>query len=243
MAASPNPFTLATHMADRLRINEWALEDRPREKMLEKGAESLTEAELLAILIGSGSSDETAVDLMRRVMKDRGNSLRALGRMTLGELTSYKGLGPAKAITILAACELGKRRLREPAEERESFTSSEALYRYFRSRMMDFSVEQCHLLMLDTKHQFLGYSVVAQGGLNSSPVDIRVVLRQALLQGSVSIVFCHNHPTGNPKPSRMDDDLTQRLLRACEVVGIRLLDHIVLGDGTYYSYFDEGQLR
>ena len=225
-----------------LSINEWAEEDRPREKLMEKGAAALSEAELLAILIGSGSKRESAVDLMRRVMKDNGNSLKALGRMTLQDLTRYKGMGPAKGVTIMAACELGKRRMREPADVRQQIATSQDLYEYFRSRMMDLSTEECHLMLLDMKHQVLGYSVVGQGGINYSTADVRVVLRQALLSGATSIAFCHNHPSGNPHPSRHDDELTSTLDKACKAVAVQLLDHIVLGDNCYYSYHDEGKL-
>jgi len=226
----------------RLSINEWAVEDRPREKLIEKGPEALSEAELLAILIGSGSTKESAVDLMRRVLSDHGNSLKALGRMSISELCTYKGVGEAKAVTIMAACELGKRRMREPADSKPKIESSLDLFRYFRSRMMDLSNEQCHVMMLDVKHQIIGYTIVSQGGIASSSVDIRVVLRQALLSGATSIVFCHNHPSGNPQPSRQDNDLTYRLNKACEAVNIKLIDHIVLGDNDYYSYYDNGKI-
>lgn len=227
---------------ERLSINEWALEDRPREKLLEKGPEALSEAELLAILIGSGSPKESAVDLMRRVMNDHANSLKQLGRMSLQELTAYNGLGPAKAVTIMAACELGKRRMREPADEKQAVTSSEDLFRLFRSRMMDLRQEQCHMLLLDVKNHVVGYHVVSSGGVTSSQVDVRVVLRQALLSGAVSLAFCHNHPSGNPKPSGHDDDLTSQLALACKAVNIKLIDHIVLGDNQYFSYYDAGKL-
>lgn len=225
-----------------LSIHEWAEEDRPREKLLEKGAAALSEAELLAILIGSGSKRESAVDLMRRIMNDQGNSLKALGRMTLQDLTRYKGMGPAKAVTIMAACELGKRRMREPADAKQQITTSQDLYEYFRSRMMDLTTEECHLLLLDIKNQVIGYTVVSQGGISYSLTDVRVVLRHALLSGATSIVFCHNHPSGNPHPSRQDDELTTSLDKACKAVAIRLLDHIVLGDNCYYSYHDEEKL-
>lgn len=227
---------------EKLNINEWAPEDRPREKLLAKGPQALSEAELLAILIGSGSTSESAVDLMRRILGDRGNSLKALGRMTLSELVAYKGVGEAKAVTIMAACELGKRRMREPANERMRMESSDDLYQQFRSYMMDLHVEECHLLALNAHNEVRGHVVVAQGGISSTTVDVRVVLKKAILLDAVSIAFCHNHPSGNPLPSRQDDDLTRRLLQACQAVNIHLLDHVVLGDGRYYSYHDAGKL-
>ena len=163
---------------EKLNINEWAPEDRPREKLLAKGPQALSEAELLAILIGSGSTSESAVDLMRRILGDRGNSLKALGRMTLSELVAYKGVGEAKAVTIMAACELGKRRMREPADERMRMESSDDLYQQFRSYMMDLHVEECHLLALNAHNEVRGHVVVAQGGISSTTVDVRVVLKK-----------------------------------------------------------------
>lgn len=227
---------------ERQSINEWAPEDRPREKLIAKGPGVLSEAELLAILIGSGSTNESAVDLMRRILSDHGNSLKVLGRMTLTELVAYKGVGEAKAVTIMAACELGKRRMREPADERMRIETSNDLYLQFRSYMMDLNVEECHMLVLNTRNEVCSHIVVSQGGINNAMVDVRVVLRQAILAGAISIAFCHNHPSGNPLPSRQDDDLTQRLLCACQAVNIILMDHIILGDGQYYSYHDMGKI-
>lgn len=228
--------------SSRLAITEWNESERPREKFMEHGAHALTKAELLAILIGSGSPRETSVDLMRRILKDHGDSLQALGRMSLQELISYKGIGEAKAITIMAACELGKRRMMEQAQEKTHITDSHDLYHYFRPRMMDLNVEQCHLLLLDNKNQVLGYEVVSTGGMTNSIVDPRVVLRQALLASATSIAICHNHPSGHVKPSREDDNLTHRMSEACQAIGLRFVDHIVLGDGDYYSYFDNGKI-
>lgn len=226
----------------RLAITEWALDERPREKLMAKGAEALSEAELLAILIGSGNPRESAVDLMRRVMKDHGDSLTALGRMSLQELMAYKGVGEAKAVTIIAACELGKRRMSEQAADRTSFTCSDEFFDLFRPRMMDLNVEQCHMLTLDIKLRLIGYHVISTGGIASSQVDVRVVLRKALLDSATAVVFCHNHPSGSPQPSRQDDELTASLQKACNAVSIRLLDHIVLGADDYYSYHDHDKL-
>lgn len=226
----------------RLAINEWAEEDRPREKLMAHGAESLSQAELLAILIGSGTPKESAVDLMERILQDHCGSLGAVGRMTLQELMSYKGIGEAKAITILAACELGKRRMNEKVSEKLSFENSEDLYEYFRPRMMDLNVEQCHLLLLDIKRHPIGYKVVSTGGISSSSVDVRVVLQHAILGGAVNVVFCHNHPSGSARPSRDDDGITRKLKTAFDAVSINMLDHIIVGQGAYYSYYDEGKL-
>lgn len=228
--------------APRGGINKWAEEDRPREKLMSLGAEALDEPELLAILIGSGNAKESAVDLMRRILSDHFNSLAALGRMSIEELMSYKGIGEAKAISIMAACELGKRRMKEKVEELQVIQSSEDLFAYFQPRMMDLNVEQCHVLMLDVKHHPIGYKVISSGGIASSPVDVRVVMRQVLLSGAISFAFCHNHPSGSPQPSRDDNQLTDKLKEASRAVGLTMLDHIVVGLGTYYSYHDEGRI-
>lgn len=224
-------------------INKWAEEDRPREKLMALGVEALSEVELLAILIGSGNAQESAVDLTKRILTDHCDSLASLGRMSIEELMSYKGIGEAKAISIMAACELGRRRMKETAEELEVVSSSDDLFAYFHPRMMDLTVEQCHVLMLDTKHHPIGYKIISTGGIASSPVDIRVVLRQVLLSGASSFAFCHNHPSGSPTPSIDDENLTNRLLDACRSVGLTLVDHIIVGLGTYYSFYDNGKIR
>lgn len=233
-------------MLGKTNIKEWAAEDRPREKLEERGPESLTTAELLAILIGSGNTEESAVDLMRRLMADCDGSLNTLGRMTIKELTDarYKGIGPAKAITIIAACELGKRRMRESAPMRTKVTCSEQFYDLFRPHMMDLSHEECHMLLLNVKYEVMGHELVSKGGLTEANLDVRYVLRQALLHQATAIAIAHNHPSGSCQPSRADDELTSRLREACRVVGIKLLDHLVIADGdrNYYSYHDNSKL-
>jgi len=227
-------------------IKEWAEVDRPREKLESRGPGALTEAELLAILIGSGNTEESAVDLMRRLMADCDGSLNTLGRMTIAELTDgrYKGIGPAKAITIMAACELGKRRMKEEAPVRSKISDSADIYEYFRPRLMDLSHEECHVLLLNVKHEILGHEVVSRGGLSEACVDIRLVLRHALLHQATSIALAHNHPSGSCQPSKADDDLTSRLREACRTVGIKLLDHLVIADGkdNYYSYYNHSKI-
>jgi len=227
-------------------IKEWAEADRPREKLELRGPGALTEAELLAILIGSGNTEESAVDLMRRLMADCDGSLNTLGRMTIQELTDgrYKGVGPAKAITIMAACELGKRRMKEGVPLRHKVSDSADIYEYFRPRLMDLSHEECHVLMMNVKHEIIGHEVASRGGLSEASVDIRLVLRYALLHQATSIALAHNHPSGNCQPSRADDELTKRLRDACRTVGIKLIDHIVIADGddNYYSYYNHSKL-
>lgn len=244
---------------DKLNINQWAEEDRPREKMILKGAASLSNAELLAILIGSGSADETAVELMRRVLSDCGNSLRALGRMSIEELCGsitvkdeqtgvskkvhrYKGLGPAKAVTIMAACELTRRRLQEEAAEKPAILSSDDLFAYFKPRMQDLSHEECYALLLNQACRVTDCVLIGKGGLTETSVDIRLVLREALVRQAPVVALAHNHPSGNPRPSADDNRLTDKLQKACQMMNIRLIDHIIVADERYYSYSKEGLL-
>ena len=225
-----------------MNINEWALEDRPREKMMARGAAALSKAELLAILIGSGSTDETAVDLMRRVLSDCGDSLKHLSRMKMEELTRYKGLGPAKAITLMAACELGRRRESEPEEEVRKMGSSRDIAAYFRPLLQDLSYEECHVMLLKQDYSLIETYMLSRGGIAESAVDVRLILGRALLKDAPAIVLCHNHPSGNLSPSKADALLTRRLKEACDVMGIRLLDHVIVSDRGYYSFNDEGRI-
>lgn len=229
-------------MNGKLNINQWAEEDRPREKMMLHGAGALSNAELLAILIGSGSTDESAVELMRKVLADYRNSLSELGKSGVEELCRYKGIGPAKAITLLAASELGRRRKEEGTLERLQVRSSEDIYRLFYPLMCDLPVEECWVLLLNQAGKVIDRIRISQGGLASTAVDIRCVLREALIRRAVSMVLCHNHPSGNLRPSREDDRLTESLRQAAVTVNLRLLDHVIVTDGKYYSYADEGRV-
>lgn len=229
-------------MNGKLNINQWAEEDRPREKMMLHGAGALSNAELLAILIGSGSTDESAVELMRKVLADYRNSLSELGKSGVEELCRYKGIGPAKAITLLAASELGRRRKEEGTLERLQVRSSEDIYRLFYPLMCDLPVEECWVLLLNQAGKVIDRIRISQGGLASTAVDIRCVLREALVRRAVSMVLCHNHPSGNLRPSREDDRLTESLRQAAVTVNLRLLDHVIVTDGKYYSYADEGRI-
>ena len=222
-------------MTDRLSINQWAEEDRPREKMMMHGASSLSNAELLAILIGSGNTDESAVELMRKVLDKYNNSLSALGKCSVSDLCKFKGIGPAKAITILAASELGKRRKDEKQEERKPIRSSEDIYSYFHPIMCDLPIEECWVMFLNQASKVIDITRISQGGLASTQVDVRVILREALLKRATSMILTHNHPSGNVRPSTDDDRLTQALFQASKVMNIRMLDHVIVADGAYYS--------
>ena len=225
-----------------MNINEWAEQDRPREKLIARGAAALTDAELLAILIGSGSSGESAVELMRRILADCDGRLKRLGRLKLEDLTAYKGMGPAKAVTLMAACELGRRRESEPQEEKVHILRSTDVAAYFRPILQDLPYEECHLMLLKQDLSLLETSMLSRGGIAGSAVDVRLILQRALLKGAPVLALCHNHPSGNLRPSTQDRQLTAALASACKIIGIRLQDHVIVSDRGFYSFSDEGAI-
>ena len=222
-------------------IKEWAVDDRPREKAMKNGISTLSKSELLAILVGVGNDEESAVDLMKRVLESCGNSISELARLSADDLCSFRGIGPAKAISIMAACELWKRR-EEREGEQVCIASSRDLYNYFHPILCDSPVERCYVMLLNRMNRVIDHVLIGSGGLTATVVDIRLVMREALMKRATTIALCHNHPSGNIKPSREDDKLTENLCQACKVMNIRMLDHIVLTDGAYYSYNDEARL-
>lgn len=225
----------------KLSITELSAEDRPREKFMAHGAKALSKAELLAILIGSGNADENAVQLMQRVLADYGDSLAALQRQSVETLCTYKGVGPAKAVTILAACSLAAR-CAEEDNRVERIGKSEDIYHYFCHRIGNLSHEESHVLLLNHQLCVVGARLISRGGITGTVVDIRMVLKEALLANATRIALCHNHPSGSLKPSRDDDALTERLRKAAEAVDIRLIDHVIVTAHGYYSYADEQRL-
>lgn len=229
-------------MTDKLSINQWAEEDRPREKLMRLGAEALSNAELLAILIGSGSPKETAVELMKRVLNGCNNNLNTLGKRTIHELCQYNGIGEAKAISILAACELGKRRQAEKAEERKSLGSASAIYEYMHPKMQDLDTEEAWILLMNQNYKLIKAERISHGGITETAVDVRIIIREALLNNATVVAFCHNHPSNNLRPSNDDNRLTQRIKSACDTMRLYFLDHLIITDGAYYSYHEEGKL-
>lgn len=229
-------------MEKKLNINQWAEEDRPREKMTLHGAGALSNAELLAILIGSGNTEESAVELMRKILEQYHNNLGMLGKADIDELCRFKGIGPAKAITILAASELGRRRADEKPRERKQIKSSQDIYEVFHPVMCDLPVEEFWVMLLNQSLKVIDRIRISQGGLTSTQADVRCILREALLKRAVGIVLCHNHPSGNTTPSREDTRLTELLCRAAETMNIKVIDHVIVTDGSYFSYADEGKL-
>lgn len=225
-----------------ITIARWAEEDRPREKLMQNGPGVLSDSELLAILIGSGSTRESAVSLMQRILADCGNNLNTLGKMSLHELMRYNGIGEAKAVTILAACELGKRRHATPAAVRPDLGSASAAYDYMLPKMQDLDVEEAWVLLMNQRFHLIKAVRLSHGGLSETAVDVRIVMREAILAGATVLTLCHNHPSGNCRPSGDDDRLTQKIRKACETMRIYMADHIIVTDGCYYSYAEEGRL-
>lgn len=229
-------------MNEKLTIAQWSSDDQPREKLRDLGPDALSDSELLAILVGSGSTKETAVELMKRVLSDCQNNLNTLGKKTIRELCEYNGIGEAKAITILAACELGKRRQREKAEERKELGSATAIYELMHPQLQDLDVEEFWALYMNQHHRLIKKVRISHGGITETAVDVRIIMREAVLANCTVLAVCHNHPSGNLVPSKADDDLTRRIRRACEVMRIYFLDHVIITDGRYFSYHEQGKI-
>ena len=226
---------------EKLNINQWAKEDRPREKMADLGTEALSNAELLAILIGSGSTDESAVELMKHVLADCNNNLNTLGKKAIHDLTKYKGIGEAKAITILAACELGKRRQAESPEERPDLSTATKIYRHMHHIMQDLDVEEFWVLLMNQHYRLIKKVKISHGGITETAVDIRIIFKEAVLANATILAVCHNHPSGNLTPSRADEELTKSIQKACELMRIYFMDHVIVTDGQYYSFHELGK--
>ena len=227
---------------EKLTINQWNEDDRPREKMERLGAEALSNAELLAILIGSGSPQENAVELMKHILSDCKNNLNTLGKKTIHDLCEYNGVGPAKAITILAACELGKRRQSAQAEERPQLNSPDAIYNLLHPKMQDFDVEEAWIVLLNQNFRLIAYKSISHGGISETAVDVRLIMKEAILHNATVLALAHNHPSNNIRPSNEDDRITERVKNACDTMRIYFLDHIIMADGQYFSYRDSGKL-
>ena len=228
-------------MNSRLTIANWSEDDQPREKLRDKGPQALSNAELLAILIGSGTTGVSAEELMQDVLNGCNNNLNTLGKKTISDMMAYKGIGEAKAITILAACELGKRRQQEQPEERPDLGTATRIYNLMHPVLQDLDVEEFWLLLMNQNYRLIKKLRIAHGGISEVSVDIRILMREAVLANATVIAVCHNHPSGSIKPSKADDQLTQSIKRACEIMRLHLLDHVILADGQYYSYHENGK--
>ena len=223
-------------------IKNWAEDDRPREKLIQKGKVSLSDAELLAILIGSGSRNQSAVDLCKKILSGAGNSLSELGKLSINQLTGYKGIGQAKAVAIVAALELGRRRRTEEALEKKKITSSASVFELMQPIIGELPHEEFWIIYLNNSNKVIDQLQLSKGGITGTLVDVRLALKKALELGATSIILSHNHPSGNLSPSSADKQLTQKLKTAGESLDIKILDHIIVTEKSYFSFADEGLL-
>lgn len=227
---------------EHVAMRDITTDDRPREKLLKMGAEKLSRAELLAILIGSGSTRQNATELMTDIISDCGGQLMNLDHMSIEELMSYNGIGLAKAVTIKAALELGNRRVNETMTTAKTFNNAETTYRFMKHKIANLTHEECWALMLNNKSRLLKLARLSQGGRTSTLVDVRILLKQAIMAEAICVILVHNHPSGGLSPSRDDDRLTESVKSALQAVSIQLLDHVIIADGGYYSYVENGRL-
>ena len=225
-----------------MTIKAWAEEDRPREKMLQKGKNNLSDAELLAILISSGNREETAVGLAQRILKSIGQNLNQLGKQSISDLMQFKGIGQAKAIIIAAALEIGRRRQLSLIKERPQMRSSRDAYNLIAPLLQDLSKEEFWILLLNRSNRFIGRVCISTGGVSGTVVDAKVIFKKAIESLASSVILCHNHPSGNLRPSQADIDITRKLRRAGESLDIAVLDHLIIADSGYFSFADEGKL-
>jgi len=223
-----------------LSIKEWSLEDRPREKLLNKGISTLSDAELIAIIIRMGTRDESAVELAKRILNSVENNLNELGKLSVEDLQKYKGMGEAKAIGIVAALELGRRRKLSESMARKKIASSKDIYDIFHPLLADLPNEEFWIILLNRSNKIIERQKISQGGISGTVTDIRIILKIALEKLASSLILCHNHPSGNPKPSEADITITNKIKESGKLMDISLLDHIIVTDGYYYSFADEG---
>jgi len=231
-----------TNYFPKLTIKNWAEEDKPREKLLLKGKIALSNAELIAILIGSGNMEESAVGLAKRILHLAENNLDGLGRLSVGEFMKLKGIGEAKAISIVAALELGRRRQAADIKMRNKITCSQDAYELMAPVLADLNIEQFWVAFLNQANKLLGKSQVSSGGIAGTVADPRVIFKEALSSGCTSVVLFHNHPSGNLKPSNADIDLTTKLKNAGTLLDISVIDHLIISHTGFYSFADEGKL-
>ncbi len=227
----------------KLSIKNWALEDRPREKMVSKGLSSLSNAELIAILIGSGNRDETAVDVSKRILNDVSNNLNELGKLSIEKLKrDYRGIGEAKAICIVAAMELGRRRKLEQAKEKPKISGSTDVYDIMHPILADLPYEEFWILLLNRANKVMSIQKISQGGVAGTVMDSKIIMKAAIDSLASSIILCHNHPSGNIMPSQQDKNITQKVKQAGVIMDIPILDHIIVTETGFYSFADEGDL-
>ena len=226
----------------KLSIKDWAESDRPREKLLHRGRKTLSDAELITLLIGSGSAEQSALELARSILDSCGHDLNKLARLEVSDLIQFKGVGPAKAISIVAALELGSRRSSSVSEDRVIIRNSQDAYHYIRRDLEDLDHEQFWVILLNQRAKIISKHLVSTGGVSSTLIDSRQVFKPAVQWSASQLILAHNHPSGEISPSKMDITITHKLQRAAQALDLRIVDHIIVGDNQYYSLGDEGQL-
>lgn len=226
----------------KLTIKSWALDDRPREKLIAKGKSALSDAELMAILIGSGTREESAVDLSKRILAHTDNNLNRLAKLSLNELMTFKGIGEAKGIAIITALEIGKRRHFEEKKELPKITSSKDAFYLMSPIIGDIAHEEFWVLYLSNSNKVLEKYQLSKGGLTATLVDVRLLFKRAIELFAVGIIVCHNHPSGKIKPSASDIKLTKKIKDAGVLLDIKILDHLIITEKLYFSFADEGIL-
>jgi len=229
-------------MSDNFSIKDWSEEDRPREKLNSKGKVSLSDSELLAILIGSGSRNESAVALCKRILASVDNNLNALGRLSVSQLQEFKGIGEAKAISIVAGLELGRRRRAGEQLISDKITSSKSVFEIMQPILGDLGHEEFWVLLLNNSNTVLSKQQLSKGGITGTLVDVRVLMKKALEIGAVALIICHNHPSGTLKISEADKQITNKIKNAGKALDIKLLDHLIITEQAYASFADEGLL-
>ncbi|MFD2101662.1 RadC family protein [Flagellimonas iocasae] len=223
-------------------IKHWADDDKPREKLVQKGSFVLSDAELIAILIGSGNKDESAVELSKRILASVSHNLNELGKLSVNQLKKFKGIGEAKAVTIAAALEMGRRRRGEEAQKVTKVSGSKDAFELLYPLMGELQHEEFWIVYLNNSNKVIHKSQLSKGGITGTLVDVRLVLKQALDLGAVGIILAHNHPSGTLKPSAADKQITQKLKKASEALDIKILDHLILAHQHYFSFADQGIL-
>lgn len=223
-------------------IKNWSPDDRPREKLLSKGASSLSNSELIAILITNGYKEKSAVDLAKEILKTGNNNLNELGKLPVTAFQKVKGIGEAKSITIAAALELGRRRHAGMPLEKAIINTSKQIAEYLRTMIKDYSYEVFAVIFLNQSNKVNHFEIISKGGITGTVADPRVILRKALDTEATSIILCHNHPSGSLRPSRSDEELTNKIKEAAKYLDIRVLDHLIVSEHGYYSFSDDGLL-
>ncbi len=223
-------------------IKNWAVDDRPREKLFTKGAAVLSDSELLAILINTGSKKKSAVELAKEVLQLGKNNLNEIGKLSVNDFMAIKGIGEAKAITLAAALEIGRRRQASASLIKPNIKSSNDIAEYLKATLKDYAYEIFAVVYLNRANKIKHFEIISKGGITGTVADPRIILKKALEQDATAIVLCHNHPSGNLKPSKADEDLTEKIKEAAKYFDIRVMDHIIVSEEGYYSFADEGML-